>query len=168
MPCFLERAPPETTPDNVRGQVVEFIGPGTHPLKILVDPSSIQVGFSPSRDTTSRRYRWRSDSFRGRHLVSVRVFCHAERAHGTETGTVLVVTIAEEVVHETYTGIAAIEDVYSFYLLYMSVPCPSVFYVNHRVLGKSAPCLSVPPLYWIRSVIILLRILMWPLPKTPV
>ena len=39
---------------------------------------------------------------RGRHLVIVGVLRHAERTHGTET--VLVYTIAEELIHETDTG----------------------------------------------------------------
>jgi len=49
---------------------------------------------------------------RGRHLVRVRVLRHAERAHGT--GTVLVITTAEEMIHGTDTGIVGVdEDVYS-------------------------------------------------------
>jgi len=49
---------------------------------------------------------------RGRHLVRVRVLRHAERAHGT--GTVLVITTAEEMTHGTDTGIVGVdEDVYS-------------------------------------------------------
>ena len=49
---------------------------------------------------------------RGRHHVRVRVLRHAERTHGT--GTVLVITTAEEMIHETGTGIADVdEDVYS-------------------------------------------------------
>ena len=49
--------------------------------------------------------------YRGRHLVCVRVLCHAERAHGTET--VLVITIAEEMIDRTGTGIIGVdEDVY--------------------------------------------------------
>ena len=50
---------------------------------------------------------------RGRHLVRVRVLRHAERTHGT--GTVLVITTAEEMIHGTGTGIAAVdEDVYTW------------------------------------------------------
>ena len=52
---------------------------------------------------------------RGRHLVRVRVLRHAERTHGT--GTVLVITTAEEMIHGTGTGIAAVdedEDLYSW------------------------------------------------------
>jgi hypothetical protein len=45
---------------------------------------------------------------RGRHLVRVRVLRHAERAHGT--GTVLVISIAEEMIHETNTGIAGVDE----------------------------------------------------------
>ena len=49
---------------------------------------------------------------RGRHLVRVHVLRHAERTPGT--GTVLVITIAEGMIHGTDTGIAGVdEDVYS-------------------------------------------------------
>jgi len=49
---------------------------------------------------------------RGRHLVRVRVLRHAERAH--ETGTILVITTGEEIIHGTDTGIVGVdEDVYS-------------------------------------------------------
>jgi hypothetical protein len=56
---------------------------------------------------------------RGRHLASVTIVIvsalrHDERAHGTGTGTVLVITIAEGTIHGTDTGIAGVdEDVYS-------------------------------------------------------
>ena len=49
---------------------------------------------------------------RGRHLVRVRVLRHAQRMPGT--GTVLMITTAEEMVYEIGTGIADVdEDVYS-------------------------------------------------------
>jgi len=49
---------------------------------------------------------------RGRHLVRVRVLRHAEITHGT--GTVLVITTAEEMIRGTYTGIAGVDEgVYS-------------------------------------------------------
>jgi len=49
---------------------------------------------------------------RRRRLVSV--LHHGKRAHGTGTGTVLVITAAEEMIHGTDTGIAGVdEDVYS-------------------------------------------------------
>ena len=54
---------------------------------------------------------------RGPHLVRVRVLRHTERTHGTGTGTVLVITTAEEMIHGTGTGIAAVdedEDLYSW------------------------------------------------------
>ena len=40
--------------------------------------------------------------------MSIRVLCHAERAYGT--GTVLVITGAEEMVHGTDTGIAGVDE----------------------------------------------------------
>jgi hypothetical protein len=43
---------------------------------------------------------------RGRHLV--RVLRHAKRAHGT--GTILVITTAEEMAHGTDTGIAGVDE----------------------------------------------------------
>jgi hypothetical protein len=47
---------------------------------------------------------------RGRHLVRVRVLRHAERAHGTGSGTVLVISIAEEMIHETNAGVAGVDE----------------------------------------------------------
>lgn len=57
--------------------------------------------------------------YRGRHLASVTnvivsVLHRGERAHGTGTGTVLVITIAEEMIHGTDTGTTDVhERVYS-------------------------------------------------------
>jgi hypothetical protein len=45
---------------------------------------------------------------RGRHLDRVRALRYAERAHGT--GTVLVITTAEEIIHGTDTGIAGVHE----------------------------------------------------------
>ena len=69
---------------------------------------------------------------RGRHLVRVRVLRHAERAHGTGTGTVLVIMTAEEMIHGAGTGIAAVDEdegVYSW----------KVFALRGRILSS---CLS--------------------------
>jgi hypothetical protein len=85
---------------------------------------------------------------RGRHLV--RVLRHAERAYGT--GSVPVITTAEEMIHGTGTEIAGVdEDVYSSEVsLNVSALCPSVLYVYHRILENPAPPSSVPPLCHIR------------------
>jgi hypothetical protein len=46
--------------------------------------------------------------------VSIRVLHHTERAHGT--GTVLVITGAEEMVHGTDTGIAGVDEGLSLFI----------------------------------------------------
>ena len=50
--------------------------------------------------------------YRGCHLVHIRALRHAKRVHGT--GTVLMITTAEEMIHGTDTGIVGVDDdVYS-------------------------------------------------------
>jgi len=50
--------------------------------------------------------------YQGHYLVRVHALRHTKRAH--RTGTVLVITTAEEMIHRTDTGIAGIDDdVYS-------------------------------------------------------
>ena len=69
---------------------------------------------------------------RGRHLASARVLCHAERAH--RTGTVLVTTTIEEMVHGTDIGTVGVDEEMCIpweYLFYVSASCPSVLYVYH-------------------------------------
>ena len=91
--------------------------------------------------------------YRGRHLVSVRVLRHAERAHGT--GTVLVITTAEEMVHGTDTGTAGVDEnmcIHWEYLLYVFESCPPVLYVYPRIVENPAPPSGVPPLWHIRYV----------------
>ena len=69
-----------------------------------------------------------------------------ERAHGT--GIVLVITTADEMIHETDTGSAGLgEGVYSSeYLLYVSALFTSVLYVYHRILEN-------PPTFGRSSVV---------------
>ena len=86
--------------------------------------------------------------------MSVYVLRHAERVHGT--GTVLVITTAEEMVHETDTGTAGVNEkmcIHWEYLLYVSASCPSVLSVYRRILENPAPSSSVPPLCHIRYVL---------------
>ena len=81
---------------------------------------------------------------RGRNLVRVRVLRHTERAHGT--GTVLVITTAEEMVPGTDTGTAGVNEkmcIHCEYLLYVSASYPSVLYIYHRILENPAPPSSV-------------------------
>ena len=82
----------ETTTNAMTVEVVTGVIVASHPL-----PGGI-IG------TTTRS--------RGRHLVSMSVLHHAQRAHGT--GTNLVIMTAEEMIHGTDTGIAGVdENVYS-------------------------------------------------------
>ena len=91
--------------------------------------------------------------YRGRHLVRVRVLCRAERAHGTETETVLVITIAEEMIHGTGTlaGIVGVdEDVY--HREYLPKVCRAFCLIClSPYLENPAPPLSVPPLHHIEG-----------------
>jgi len=86
--------------------------------------------------------------------VNVSVLRHAERAHGA--GSVLVITIAEEVIHGTDTGIAGVdEDVYSIHRehrLDVSASCPSVSTVYHRLLEHPVPPSSMLPMCHIKYV----------------
>ena len=68
----------------------------------------------------------------GRHRTSARVLRHAERAHGT--GTILVTTTTEEMVHGTDIGTVSVDEEMCIlweYLFYVSALCPSVLYVYH-------------------------------------
>ena len=84
--------------------------------------------------------------------VNVSVFCHAGRAH--RTGTVLVITTAEEMIHGTDTGIAGVdEDVYSSRVstLRVRVVC-FCLYVYPHILENPVPPSSVPALHHISHV----------------
>ena len=67
------------------------------------------------------------------------VLCHAERAH--ETGAVLVITTAEEMIHGTDTGIVGVErDVDSLGVSTLHVHVVSSCLMNRRILENPPLC----------------------------
>lgn len=70
------------------------------------------------------------------------VLCHAERAH--ETGAVLVITTAEEMIHGTDTGIVGVErDVDSLGVSTLHVHVVASYLVSIAVFLKILHCVII-------------------------